>query len=473
MLSPTQNKMFKSHTTTNLSITDEDENDNTFSFDKSTPHSDLKLQFLKYVYGSHCVCNESCITIEGIVTQVKKSDKCNQVLATDSQDYTMSMNNVIDLFVTLEIIYLVKSRYFLKIDGKFRAFTWDNVKQVKDNETRMLLWMFRKCIVDSILKGVLQNLINEIRVYSVGSTKLDSDYDLTLYGSPKYVERMTALFNKRFTNLLYDTSSSVFDTNVYATGFISYIKDDTNVKFTCGKETFIYIPQDSSYSISQFIWALMHYHKILTLTFDKDISSRIFEELSYIKYSLVAKEIYDYLKIQNIDYYYILKNPNLLLDTGNYNSTPLLHKTDYISLSNVYADEAYYTRGAFMHVVVNTQMCKGDEKIKLDEHDLIHSIIENSAFYIHAHKQKYINRIISAIGELSVIDSNYKGIQLTIEDIDDKDMKIDTVLINYTRQNIAVINFINDCLRIYSSKLESDVTVPMQKLSVSGKFLGF
>ena len=72
----------------------------------------------------------------------------------------------------------------------------------------------------------------------------------------------------------------------------------------------------------------------------------------------------------------------------------ILRLTDFISLVNFYGVETYYTKGAFMDIVVNGQMCKTDTSISLSLLDYTNSVIENVSFFLlHNEKNKYLIRI--------------------------------------------------------------------------------
>lgn len=108
--------------------------------------------------------------------------------------------------------------------------------------------------------------------------------------------------------------------------------------------------------------------------------------------------------------------------------------SNYISFVNYNGSETYFTRGAFLHVVINEQMCKdADEslKIKLNDDDYIDSFIENiSELMMHYHKTKYLDRAKRALTRLSnkydVILKGYRncskqliylGVEKCVEDI--------------------------------------------------------
>ena len=82
-----------------------------------------------------------------------------------------------------------------------------------------------------------------------------------------------------------------------------------------------------------------------------------------------------------------------------------------ISIFNYFGEETYYTRGAFMHVVMSMQTCKGGTFKELSDHDLIDSFIENFAdFIMHNGKKKYVLRMRSALESMkNGSNSSIKG----------------------------------------------------------------
>jgi hypothetical protein len=91
----------------------------------------------------------------------------------------------------------------------------------------------------------------------------------------------------------------------------------------------------------------------------------------------------------------------------------LLGTSDYTSLVNFYGTETYFTRGAFLDIVVNKQMCK--TSIQLQDIDYISSILENSGFFfLHNDKTKYFIRVVNTLG-LLIKNNKYKILQYSNE----------------------------------------------------------
>ena len=92
----------------------------------------------------------------------------------------------------------------------------------------------------------------------------------------------------------------------------------------------------------------------------------------------------------------------------------LLGLNEYISLTNFYGIETYFTRGAFLDTVVNGQMCKTDTVI-LSSVDYISSILENAGFFfLHNNKTKYFIRVYNSILKLVKNFPEFTDIEKTI-----------------------------------------------------------
>jgi hypothetical protein len=444
-----------------------------FTFNKSDSVENNKNKFLMYTSYTHCNCESSCITTT--IQNVKQSKNCNEIIIfNQDENFSLSINNIIDFFKYLKVLVVKDSSFYIDTEEGLMKFSWKNIKKIKNNEMRMLLWMFRKAIIDCILKEITQaQIYNGVKIYSVGSTKLDSDYDLTLYGDTFHISTIISRFKLRFFSLFKTNSSVAFDTNLYGTGFINYNKaSNSNLMFACGEETFGYLQKSDSYTHSQFVWALLHYYSILQSTYDPDIAELIFNELSTVKHCIIAKKLYEYINNQDLSYYSLLHNPQVLSNFRELYTDDLLRITDYISLTNVFADEAYYTRGAFMDTVVNMQMCKGsDTKVLLDVHDYVNSIIENTAFFISHQKVKYITRVKNAI-MLSGINSSYVDALDNVVNLTAFEDSVENVLTKYCNNTNTCIHVLHSILQDYYVTLDTtDINVPFQQLSDNGIFL--
>lgn len=401
---------------------------------------DSKDNFIKCVYDYFCQCKDQCLKdYEGNFQSRLDTTKiiCSEITSTsvNPEKYDDLINAVINYFEkTLKLLVKRGNVYYIQYDilssngirqTKKLKLTWDNIKSIEKNEkpnNQELFWFFRKLIVDSIIKKILnENKFKDLKVYSVGSAKLDSDYDITLYGNTADKIKMITEFEKYFKSILLDDSSVVFDTNVYGKAFITYDENEyesinvkniyANVKDEakyCGQQFYYLKSGDSS---SQLMWGLIKYLKDLREGFGENLynqvrsymESKIGEQITY------AHSTFIYLKNQpkEINYNLILSSEEKFKKDYLVDKLQKIH--DYLGLLNFYGNETYFTRGAFLDVVINYQTCKMKEPLKLLEIDYITSILENAGFFfVHNNKTKYILRVYRALKKLD--ESTYKDV---------------------------------------------------------------
>lgn len=294
---------------------------------------------------------------------------------------------------------------------------------------KSLFWYFRKVIVDSIISDIIRMDNLKIVARSVGSTKISSDYDITLDGTYKSNAWVIKRYNRFIDILFMDDSERVFDTNVYG---VSFIRNKGNVitpgeefdkkidlsnrmimdafdkeHLKCGKFDYI-LSDDLNFVVSQHIWALIKMLLKLNEVQNRDEGlsdvfmgdlSKYFGENIYYKAALDFINKYD----SNTDYYQETVN-----DINDFLSKSISNNKDkedikyvvsnFISYVNYNGSETYLTNGAFLDVVVNNQMCKNNENIiKLDFNSYLDSFIENlSDLMKHYQKVKYLDRARAA-----------------------------------------------------------------------------
>lgn len=100
-----------------------------------------------------------------------------------------------------------------------KATQWsDYTEQDLHDFTCVLFWYFRKAIVDTLMMQISsENPQMYCKALSVGSTKLDSDYDITVQGD--CVNNMISKFQNYFVAIFGAESGDVFDTNLYGSSF--------------------------------------------------------------------------------------------------------------------------------------------------------------------------------------------------------------------------------------------------------------
>lgn len=289
---------------------------------------------------------------------------------------------------------------------------------------KSLFWYFRKVVVDSIVSDIIRLENLNIKAMSVGSTKLTSDYDITLDGTYKDNSRVIRRFDRLIEILFMDDSESVFDTNIYG---VSFVKDKTrdagveedddmnkmvNEAFNkeheqCGKFNYI-LSEDKDFIISQHIWAFVKLLLRLNKIQEQDeelyglclgeLSDNLGENLYYL--SAVAF-INKYESDVN-NYQMTVDDGSRFLGEGVDDDSKYL-VSNFISYVNYNGSETYLTNGAFLDVVVNNQMCKKDKSnmIKLDFNSYLDSFMENlSDLITHYHKVKYLDRASDAFDKM-------------------------------------------------------------------------
>lgn len=385
--------------------------------------------FKKFVYNNICQCLDQCLDLneKELIIQ-NNSTICNEIklgkqtMSNENvhQYYDSIITNAIDFFVDNSIIINDEYKYYIINNGIKLKLTWDNIKLINNDNDKTLLWLFRKLIVDLLLKKLLL-FYNDIKIYSVGSTTITSDYDITIYSNGNgnvNIANFINDFQELFVFLFNDTSDIVFDTNIYGKSFIVFNPNENYTYKICDKikTPFYYLKFSESYKYSQLTWALVKYFKNIKESFDeyisndyinfliKNIWTKPLNIISIAKNTLLSLLNKD-LKV--INYNILLENEDNIKNVYK-NTDQLIIESDYISMTNFYGNETYFTKGAFLDIVINTQMCKDQDKIEISEIDLLCSILENAGFYfIHSNKTKYLKRVVSTLNNLISINTEF------------------------------------------------------------------
>ena len=138
---------------------------------------------------------------------------------------------------------------------------------------KIIFWYLRKGIIDTIVGTIINKNNYSVNALSVGSTNLESDYDITLYGNSIHKGNVIKEFDKKFKEIFFENSSIVFDTNIYGKSFIDFQKNDLSTEWTCEtkeKKESIYILNESSQD-SQLFWALVKYFQDIRVSFGENI----------------------------------------------------------------------------------------------------------------------------------------------------------------------------------------------------------
>jgi hypothetical protein len=304
----------------------------------------------------------------------------------------------------------------------------------------------------------------ELIYNSVGSINITSDFDINITSNSleitktckKIISLIIFKFNKSIENIFHNSAAIVFDTNLYGSSFFknkydqyySICKDNThnfcitdvqnnqcNLK-SCNSIFTYQIKNTKIKSIDNLIntsvedlnenenindiydqhtWAI-----IKTLLNLKKLSSQQNIKISCYPYDFY-KWIYDSILTKykdNIQLSTMIKiADNFIKSHENhgkeyissiYTSDILIKKfgiNNSLSFTNYFGNETYFTRGAFVDVVVNQQMLKNNEIIHLDSFAYLDSFIENLSDYVlHDFNDKYLKRAESALQNIIKIE---------------------------------------------------------------------
>lgn len=388
-----------------------------------------KYNFEEFVYSVICQCKNQCPPDDKYNLTEKENEKniiCSEIKVKDKNENSAKYHS----YIEQAFEYLLNNNYLIKRDNVFYIkpdddgfllkLSWENIKSLK-SDNQKIFWLFRKLVVDSLLKKIYirenkQNKDYEMQIYSVGSTNLTSDYDITLYGTNESKINIMKLFQEEFNAIFNEHSSIVFDTNIYGKAYIEFnypIKNPDLYKYyeaiDCKNKTqpFYYL-KSSNDQLSCLMWGFMKYLRDFMEGFDESLYHKL---CHYMNKSIpniepflkITNNTLLYLKNQatNINYISLFNIEKTIMSKYSDNLTAL---HDYISIINFYGIETYFTRGAFIDTVVNAQMCNpidSTNKIKLSEVDHLCSILENGGFFfLHSYKTKYFIRVYNTLYSL-------------------------------------------------------------------------
>jgi hypothetical protein len=270
---------------------------------------------------------------------------------------------------------------------------------------KVVFWFFRKGVVDNLIADIMPREADCLAL-SAGSINLTSDYDVNVYGLGS--ELVSTMFQKEFKDLFGNTSDIVFDTNLYSSSFMDMLPPkryiDLYVNAGCGTYTFWYLrvpPNQMDIKNDQHVWsALKVVNAILHLSREGNPSAISLYNL------LTEKQDSQFEKLANLSERLsaMPEKPDDLVFQLNRSLLDARSYVNHLSLVNYKGSETYYTRGAFLDVVVNQQMCQEGQSLDIDEHAYLDSMIENMADYCRHHgKVKYMKRIGVALGHIPML----------------------------------------------------------------------
>lgn len=335
-----------------------------------------------------------------------------------------------------------KSHYIYTINKDSFELEWNVLKQNSSYEPHRFLLQhfgeFRKIFIDSIIFIVSKKLpqckhtklnYNKCTAIALGSSSITSDYDINLQSdipsaNKKILEEFTSTFQKFFKK----SSNKVFDTNIYGIGFLN----KNNYILKIPKTNPLY----SLDNTEQRIWA---FSKLYYLQKRYDFPNNVFNikgnkdtiqefSISILKAEKLFKDYkitIDIIKetdpIENIKLYNKqLTDIQELIGTKDKTDKPyssinkdtpfevIAELKTNISLANVYANETYFSQGAFLHVVGELQ---SGLKLKISKEDYHNSCIEN---FCEIHKL-YIRYKNSKFGSNNFLLNSYKYLYRMID----------------------------------------------------------
>jgi hypothetical protein len=303
-------------------------------------------------------------------------------------------------------------------------WTWDTIKN-KGDEILKLLFEFRKSLVDKLLIHIktyfnCNATTEECHVSTSGSVgemaNLKSDYDLSLVIKDYNTSKAIQIFNSVILKVFNDAPFIVFDTNLYGYSPMipknsGLIKNDT--KLWDKNKNIVYYYLLYGKNKDQDNWALRRLYTFISSVtemkelIDCDIVKKycvdnplgVNMETNYLKYmSQFETECQD----EDVTEGNKADRKNKLMNT--------------LSNMNYYGDETYFSVGAFLHVVGTMFYLKDSnyKSIICQPQQLIHSMIENLAYFIHSYSKsndiiieiKYMARFMDAYVQLTIYNNN-------------------------------------------------------------------
>jgi len=412
-------------------------------------------EFVNYalIECSNCVMQESCIDeikdsklYDSYKNQLNKNckeirkEKLSSIFLQkfpkgSKVKKTLLALKIIDLFILLGLLNKRGNVYYL-LDTN-RRLSWTNIKQLKMRHlsklseelkgemrgvfgeydilllVKCLFWYFRKAVVDSILYDIIntaeRNMGSNVVVMSVGSTKLSSDYDISVdsdYNTSAYIINK---FTKMIEMIFGDDSESIFDTNVYGVSFTKRNKDDVfSEEHKCSdedKESIKYIRGSLDMEVSQMIWGYVKLLLKLSVILKQD--DKVYDKLySYLDERFDNNILFEQaLNIVNTYKSNVSNYKSIVSKYEEYmNENDTVGDREYlvgnfISYVNYNGSETYLTNSAFLDVVINQQLCLNKNQIKLSKPYMYFiSYMENmSDLLTHYHKTKYTLRAERAL----------------------------------------------------------------------------
>ena len=198
----------------------------------------------------------------------------------------LNWKNIKGISIKMAENYISKNpKNAIDIYNYFNISKIESKNQIKINifiiHLKIIFWYIRKGIVDTIVGTIINKNNYSVNALSVGSTNLESDYDITLYGNYEETYKVINSFKNIFKEILQNKSSYIFDTNLYGVSFIKKEEDNKNKNtLTCNNFNFTTTKDLISIEqkITQHIWAIIKFTN--SLNFIKESNELLYEMLS-------------------------------------------------------------------------------------------------------------------------------------------------------------------------------------------------
>lgn len=291
------------------------------------------------------------------------------------------------------------------------------------------------------------NICKSLASGSIGpDSNLFSDYDLTITGHFQ-VSKMIQLFNGAIFKIFNMTPFEAFDTNLYGYSFMIPINDSPFCRINWSldpiSKKYNVLNVNKTKSYGQDIWA---YRRLLSLCIEASHYSNInniefmnIEQNDWIKMPEHNLELMTSTEKSN-NYMRQMENFEKIADPTNETIPTVDELINSLSNMNYFGDETYFTQGAFVHVVGTMFYYKNEtianKLLLLSPKQLIHSMIENLAYFIYSIKKtneiiiasKYLERFLNAYMLLSII--NNPDIPIS------PDLRVILNEVSHTKQNV-------------------------------------
>ena len=362
--------------------------DNLIVYDKEKIESEIIKEIGKYVneFNDGILCmNDPMI----IGSSIKLNSEKNICIINDNNIIKIKYNNNIIPFIWIDIIANLGNN--LKDIVLFRYYVVDNIYQLIINN-------FEECKKDNKIICIAK----ESGTSKINAT-LQSDYDLTLYGTNK-TSLIIQIFNSIIIKYFGNTSSHIFDTNFYGYSYLIPKNENFTNKnfkdFTYNDTIYKFLDSNFDISRDQDEWSILRL-KTLLPNYLENILKIDTKLIFNNKPKLNQKEYYNMSSIDKSNEYIIKMKQfeNLLDDENNIiNVDKLIESLSYM---NYYGDETYFTQGAFTHVVGTMFYFKNNEfKDHMKIYYYIHSMVENLSYFIYAYYIHFENKKIEEIEKI-------------------------------------------------------------------------